>query len=1070
MVEDSIATFEIFCRHQDMVALAAEQEIANQYREVVRTYASFADANPSAFSKVPRSPPVTLRWRNAGLRAIKGVVSSEGLAADGGESLRIVLPVVLENLYTGEDDVLEHLQARLQEPETNEPDQARRRRVSVATVDTTNGDVALASQTAADVDMKAEMDVRLIALRCLERVVVSGSNRGQIRIATTVVLRFILSKDPIQAKDNEKNEEKDTSENWATSLIELIAKWCPVQVRFVILVTAMELLMEIHPTEKVLEKPFTIVYLVDWLLKSQVNMIGLSIMDVLLGLMHYISLVVLPEAKGTPESGTSEKQDALNHEPVLSCQRKRLLSLLQTCIGNLTTHIYYGDQVVDLVKALLSRFKPPGTHETLPTHPSGGQSENPASAPNSETNNNGFSHVAAKVSALKAIKNIFIVANLRRPIASVGVESRDHIGIDVWDGTQWLLRASEREVCYAYADAFLSWLKFETDKMDLKFKDENRKHSTCMVKREPRENGGYPVKRSASSPVGQREQATLVTQSNFLRLFHLTVYDMALEHAGEASEVLLLHLLLTNLIESLGVNAIRFGLPMILRLQDDVATVDFQRSLTAKVNIGSFCYGYLQALSEKFHLEVFKVGSEIGQEIERRKKLGLWLQGIRLPPVSLDRIVPGDETSINGENLGDRSQLRPFRSSIQELVDRIEDAYNTSATSPAQSPPSSPNRSYGIPPFGQAMSASNDQNSLPPAIKEQMLSPWSREACLAAAEQGSAKAMSLSGSRVGTTVMRNQVQVNGESSPSTSNTPVYAHQGDAAAMGASAAAPPHFRRDSVPESLGTPVGSSNRGSPVRVNELRRVLSVNNDGQKRRLSPLRSRLDASSGSIISSSSESVFSGNFSVSDQDEDGTSLRRQSTRGGQSVVNDDGMDTPRASTAVLGNGSLQEQPRPVRREDANGIPPVPPLPPNLSIPGCFPNDSQRSLSSSDRPTSAPGGGKRSYVNGKTGALPTSDNTTLDKRKSRSITGLAAEAGIEDPAMLRYLGAYGNGDAAMETRDDGDRRDIEKLLNGFLSPDNGGLSNVESLSTMQRDQRRHLGRRGITGGIGRPPY
>ena len=1067
MVEDSIATFETFCHYQDMAALAAEQEIAKQYREVVRTYAAFADANPSAFSKVPRSPPVTLRWRNAGLRAMRAVVSSEGLAADGGESLRIVLPVILENLYTGESDVLDHLQTRLQEPETAEPDPARRRRVSVATVqtvDTANGDAAVASQSAADVDRKAEMDVRLLALRCLERVVVSGSNRGQIRIATSVVLRFILSKGPIRADEDEKGGEKGTTENWATSLIELIAKWCPVQVRFVILVAAMELLSEIHPTEKVLEKPFTIVYLIDWLVKSQVNMIGLSVMDVLLGLMRYISLLVEPENKGTTGNGASEKQDqTVNHAPVLSGQRKELLSLLQICIGNLTTHIYYGDQVLDLVKAILSRFKSSATPEPISEQPLGGQSD-AATAPNFEVSNNGFSRAPAKVAALKSITNILVVANLRRPMAAAGVESRDRIGIDAWDGTQWLLRAPERDVRYAYADAFLSWLKFETNKSDLKLKDENEKRPSSMRKREAQENGELPGKRTASSTFGPREQATLVTQSNFLRLFHLTIYDIALENASEESEILLLHLLLANLIENLGINSVRFGLPMILKLQDDAENADAHHSLGAKVNIASLGYGYLWALSDKFDLDVFRVGSEIGHEIERRRQLGLWFEKIRLPPMPLDNILAASGTTINGDRSGSPSQLKPFRSSIQELVDRIADAYDSSmsASSPAHSPPSSPSRNLGIPAFGHAMSSSTTQSSLPSSVKEQMLSAWSREACLAAVEQESAKAMSLSGSRAGNMTVRNHVQMNGDSTPSISYSPIYAHQGDAAGIGAGVS-PTQFRRESVSELAGTPTASSSKGSPVRVNELRRVLSVN-ENKGRRLSPLRGCLDASNGSIISSSSESIVSGNFSVSDMDEDGTSLRRQSTRG-QSVFNDDGMDTPRASTAVLsGSGSQPERSRASPKPDANEIPPVPPLPPNLSIPGCFPNDSPRSLSPGERPTSAPGG-KKPFINGKAGAFYSRDNNTLDKRKSRSINGLAAEAGI-DGAGLQYLDANGNG----EMSDDSDRRDIEKLLDGFLSPDNGGLSNGGTISAVGRDQRRYLGRRGITGGIGRPPY
>lgn len=1052
MVEDSIATFETFCRHQDMVALAAEQDIANQYREVVRAYVDFADANPSSYSKISGNPPIALRWRNAGLRAIKAVVSTDGLAADGGESLRITLPVILGNLYTGEDDVLPSLQARLQEPEKHEPEPAHRRRASAAavpTVDTTNGDVAVAAQSAADVDRKTEMDVRLLALRCLERIVVSGSNRGQIRIATGVVLRFILSKGPLRP-NGAQTSEKDTGENWATSLIELVAKWCPVQIRFVILVTAMELLMETQPTEKVLEKPFTIVYLIDWLLKSQVNMIGLSVMDVLLGLMHYISLLVTqPEPKRT-RKGDAEKQDPARNNEAMSAPRKELLSLLQTCIGNLATHIYYGDQVADLVKAILSRFKPSGSYDNQAM--SSGQD----AAPNSEMNMNGFFLASAKVAGLKAIKNILIVANLRRPMSAGGVESRDHIGIHIWEGTQWLLRAPERDVRFAYADAFLSYLKLETSKHDLRLKDEHEKRS--MPKREPQENGEVTGKRAASSTVGPGEKAALVSQSNFLRLLHLTIYDHALECATDESEISLLHLLLASLIENLGVNAVRFGLPMTLKLQDDMNTVGAHHQLATKVNIGSLSYGYLWGLSEKFGLEGFKVGGDIRNEIGRRKRHGLWLQKICLPPLSLDNIVSGNESFTNGDGGEDASQLSPFQSA-GDLVDQIEDVYNSSAKSPAQSPPSSPGRGLSIP--VPAHATVDPQKSLPADVKDQMLAPWSREVCLAAVEQENAKAMSLSGSRVGTMAIRGQNQVNGERTPSIANSPIAAHQGDATGMGESG--PQQLRRVSVPELSFTPAGSS-RGSPVRVNELRRVLSVN-ENRPRRLSPLRGRLDASNNSIASSSSESVVSGAFSVSDAGEDGPPSRRQSTRGGQISLNDDGMDTPRASTAVLpGNAPQPEQPQSPRK-NVDGIPPVPPIPPSLSLPGGFPNDSPRSQQSSSRPSSAPGDKKKPLVNGRSGtSSPGREPNILDKRKSRSITGLAIEAGLDDPSLISgFLDTYGHGDTTPGAGADNGRRDIEKLLSGSAPPDTG-LSN--GVPTAGRFARRSI--RG--GGIGRPPY
>jgi hypothetical protein len=185
LVEDSIATFETFCHHQDVATLAADQGLAQKYREVVRAYGSFADPSSPSYSSDTIGPAIAIRWRNAGLRAIKGVVSSESLAADGGTSLKIILPVILENLYSPNEDLLVPLKARLDETEEAdrvERDGIRNRRMSVNTVntvETANGDPALAAQSTADVDRQAEMDAQLLALRCLEQIIVSGSDRGQ---------------------------------------------------------------------------------------------------------------------------------------------------------------------------------------------------------------------------------------------------------------------------------------------------------------------------------------------------------------------------------------------------------------------------------------------------------------------------------------------------------------------------------------------------------------------------------------------------------------------------------------------------------------------------------------------------------------------------------------------------------------------------------------------------------------------------------------------------------------------------------------------------------------------------
>ncbi|KAJ5769445.1 hypothetical protein N7520_004004 [Penicillium odoratum] len=1033
MVEDSIATFETFCRHQDIAIISAEQGIAQKYREVVRLYASFADPSSDSYSPAKVSPPVSIRWRNAGLRAIKSIVSSETLAVDGGNSVKIILPVILENLYSPDEDVLIPLKARLLE--TKEPDRdAHRapRRMSVATVNTVDAveaDPDLAAQSTADVDRKAEMDARLLALRCLEQITVSGSNRGQMRAAASIVMRFISDKRFPRTQSQEQRAEQRQDGNWATSLIELIANWCPVQVRFVILITAMDILFETSPTEKALDSAFTILSVVDWLLKSSVNMIGLSVMDILLGLMQYASSILSPQA------GDVEKKPGLpTDSPVhISGRRQSLLTLLEQCIGDLATHIYYADQVADMARAILRRFKQTLNHDS--TAPSAlatvqESTTSPVTITQSASEVNGdkvngeaYSHAAARSMALRAVKAIFVVANSKKSASTP--ETRNPVGIHVWEGTQGLLRDSDREVRHAYADAFVSWLCLETNKDDLKARNDTPKY----VKTSSKVELDKPNRRSTSAPGNQREIVAQAAQSTFLRLLHLAIYDAALNSASIESEILLLHLILATLVENLGVNAVQFGLPMVLKLQDDLSTSVDLGSSKARINIASLVHGYLLAVSKKFNLESSYAGSEIRKEVEKRQSKGQWLSKIQLPPKGLDGIATDYEKTVNGESLSSDS-LSPFQN-VEGLVSEIDEFYTKSTSSPPTSPPTAATRGFSFPVLNKAPSTQPlVESGLPSFVKDQMLSSWSRESCLVAAEKESAKTLSLSGSR-GATVPRINT-ANGASNCS---------------LAGSAAN--NNRRMSIPEISRTPDHSSSRGSPVRMTELRRVLSVNNEAQQRKLSPLRGHVDASNVSIISSGSESMVSGNYPISEMDADATSIHQN----GHPTPDAEGSETPRPASVIVLSGDRTEQTY-LSRVNSQEIPPVPPIPTNLHIPGGFPNDSQRSLLI-DRPSTAPDSGQLSFQ-GKPGQPQhTRNKKSLNRNKSRSSNSLAG-ADFQDESDL----------------DTSQRDQLKQLLDGFLAPENSLMANGDRPTTATKEPftRSYSKRRVSGGGLGRPPY
>lgn len=1038
LVEDSIETFETFCRNQDLANLATEQGLATKYREVVRTYAGFANPFSASFSS---STPVAIRWRNVGLRAIKGVVSSEGVGADGGASLTIILPVILENLYSPDEDVLVPLKAKLRESEKPEPEVPRNRRMSVNTVDTANGDPTQATLSTADNDRQAEMNARLLALRCLKQIIVTGSNRGQIRLAAAFILQFVSKQRYPRPAAHEQVEDQTQNGNWATSLIELIATWCPVQTRFVILVSAMDLLHATSPKEDALDTVFNILSVIDWLLKSSVNMIGLSVMDILYGLTRYIPDILSPPGPG----GNKEKSDS---PADLSPRRKSVLNLVEQCIGDLATHIYYGDQVADMMRAILRKFKPAPNQESaapnsLATVHEGGGTLAVPKPENTESNGDkaqqeAFSNTVAKLSALRAVKAILVVANLRASGIAAESETRNQVGIHVWEGTQGLLRDPERDVRHAYADAFLSWLQLETNKQDLKVRVDTPKFVKHASKRES-DLLDKATRRSTSVPGNSREIVALAAQSNFLRLLHLAVYDSAIEGATVETDVLLLHLVLANLIENLGVNAVQFGLPMVLKLQDDLFTSVDLGSFRARVHIGTLVHGYLLALTEKFDLESTHAGVEIRNEIEKRQSKGQWLTRIKLPPAYLDAIV--DQEKVGNDDEDPSIALTPFRN-VEGLVNGIDESYRQTITSPPQSPPSSPARGFNFPVLSYTSAPqTQEDNGLPSAVKEQMLSSWSRESCLAAVEKESAKALSIRSSRKGTLT---RSQLNGISNGSifgSTNQP--------------------NRRMSVPDisreaSSRTPDPSSHRNSPVRMTHLRRVLSVNNDIQSGRINSLDSQASASTASIVSYSES--LAGAYSGSEMNGDGESTKGQDE---QRPSGDDGIETPRAAAAAALSGektSEQAQPA-LSRVNSEDIPPVPPIPSDLSIPGGFPGEAQRSV---DRPATAPYAARQSSKK----QHDASGAKALNRDKTRSSSSLAA--GISDV----FKAAQFDSDSAL----DSDQRDqLRKLLDGFLSSDgtttvNGNHSASEPAPSKSILTGGHGSRRSASGGIGAPPY
>ncbi|ORX99794.1 hypothetical protein BCR34DRAFT_522989, partial [Clohesyomyces aquaticus] len=1021
MVEESVPTFESLCAHQDPATLAADQDYIKQYEEIVQLYAQFASKEVVKHNKAPISWPVAIRFRKAALHALKAVASSESLGSDTGRQLAVIIPVILLNIYSETGDYLRGLERREREKEEQDKEKDVRRRQSVSTVRTVEdeeGDPIAASGTTEDADKLAEEEVGIVALQALRNIFV-GVNRGQLRLATSAVLKFIGG----HVKPQQHSSSQATrDDSWATTLLAMTCGWAPVQDRYAILVGAMETLVRSPITEEDMERQLVLATVIDYLLRSTINFIGLSVMDVLIGLISHTLLLLQLGGAGTSikphhqqtTPGISEKDVdnrgssgslggvvvELVKEP--SQHRVELLDTLQKCMSSLATHVYYTDQISDMVAAILSRLKPP-TSSGLFNNTAG--VEDPVGAIDAVATSAGmdektsqidkfFSFETARLTALEAVKDIIITANTRRPDGSSASVSRSSVGVRVWEGTQWLLRDPSGKVRRAYVDTLITWLNLEKRKVDLRVVDDHHK----------KENDKNGLARRAVSNASARDKSPKRDKNKFLALLHLAVYENALQYVDSEADFLLLHLLLTTLVDKLGVNAIRSGLPMILRLQEDIQNID---SPGTKIRIGSLVHGYLWAVSMALDFETSSVGRVLHSEISRRNDKGLWVKQIHVPPMPLDRIdIPhSDPVRIPAEVVQSEA-LQPF-DNREALVDKISEGYSSSLYSPPSSPPTSPGRSINLPAI--APQASKPAPQLPAKVKEEMMTEWTKANCVASNTKDSSSP-SVTGSRAGTSAHGAQQKNNylGITIPngnldSATNSPLHTPR-------RSQSRPPSTAYGLVGRlhspnrahsPSATPGSTSSVRSAVRVEDLKRVLS----GKERPRTSYSTR-PASHHHRTSPSDSSASDSMVSVHSLSD---SSFVTADHGGRQTMQSPDSQSPSTPGATLTPRPLTSHPPDEKMSSNNAtrqhdqafstrkVPPVPPIPASLRDNSVSPSR----YDANGRPKTAP---HPSNANG-------NGNGSIPVRKSRSVKrGTTGTRSVNEGSGSRNRsGSVGNG-------------------------------------------------------------
>lgn len=931
MIESSLPTFEAFCDFHDATLLTADQAYLRQYESIVQLYTQMASPSHTP-GKGPVSNPVQMRWRNAGLEAIRSISTADALASVTGRQIDIIIPRILENLWTDTEDFLDVLHRRLEEGIKSDMEKPLKRRTSIATVDTAGDTNPLAmTGTALDVDKLAEEDIGVLALECLKSIFVIP-NRSQIHGATVSLLNFTLERvaggESVVKLD--RNRARDSG--WAISIYNIISRWAPMQDRYIILVAALDTLLRVQIQDQTLQQQMALTAMMGSLLRSDVNLIGLSVMDVLLGLIKQIRKLYKHRS---PSGQSDDEANATDAEQGVRLQTKYLLTRLELCIGDVATHVYYADQISDMIAAVIVRLRPsrsssnssPNGEKAVDNGP--GVSTLELTEGHSQVDNY-FSLNAGRTSALNIIKAILTVANPERKLTGTRSLSRNRVPLHAWEGTHWLLRDPDGHVRRAYIEALVTWLDRETTDDDEIARDEMLPRHRSSV-RMNRDMTASPSSRRAVSSASNRERPTRAAHSQFLPLLHLVIYDNALQFVEFENDIVLLHVLLTKLVFKLGVNAVRHGLPMVYRLQEEIQDID---TPLHKVRIAALVHGYFWALTEKFDFEASVVGRAIQNEVVRRRSKGFWVEGIQVPLPLMDKIGNPGETRPRpawDHSALEREEILPFDDRTS-LVECIATSYEDSLRTPPGSPATSPNRGLGAPILGSSMGSITTapvESEFPGIFREHMLTDWSRDAAVAMLTSAG-KSESLTGSKTGTSLTNrghltiNTTGVNGNAKGPTSpfgsqyNLPQSSH-GNREKERESTVKP---RKSSMRSTVSPSVSMSSRCAVASVDQLKQVLS----GKPPPRTAGMAGMDDDSGDSMVSYDDSPSEISFNPPTQPEQAVSPTTNGPKRSGSLSRRGPLT---AHPPLEGPPNLYEE----GNESEEQVPPVPPLP-NISLLG----------------------------------------------------------------------------------------------------------------------------------------
>ncbi|KAK6461417.1 hypothetical protein DFJ63DRAFT_288500 [Scheffersomyces coipomensis] len=315
-----VKTYSVLCDKLDEGLFTGDKEFVHSFSSLSENLINLASYNSE------EKKPNQLEWKMIALLAIKHISHCLGYNTKiSTKFIGISIPFLMRTVQINNNQ--RSLLTRLRSNVNVEIEDRRLSKVISA-----KGGQGLSTQQIEedfDNDALTATDINEEVFSAL-KALFNTSLTNQIQSVTKAVVKYTF--------DN-KSEPK-----WGSTFLEMCTTWIPVQLRFVSLATLLSRLdsvaRESNPQTPNYAQQFHYANNILGLVSSDVNMIGLSVSDIIRQVLLLQTNLILHQSS------------FLDQEQV-----KKLSSIYSNCICNLSSHIYYADQVPDSIQEILLEVK-----------------------------------------------------------------------------------------------------------------------------------------------------------------------------------------------------------------------------------------------------------------------------------------------------------------------------------------------------------------------------------------------------------------------------------------------------------------------------------------------------------------------------------------------------------------------------------------------------------------------------------------------------------------------------------------------------------------------------------------